>query len=99
MGSASPCTPLKKAPQAFLTRDAHKLLEKLRVIYGLRTKTKILETLIMNQAIVVAQTDRKQMKREQKAALDYCKQFAAEYEKRQGIVNYDGSRTHPTAGG
>ncbi len=88
MGSKLQAT--ARTPQVYFTRDVQKLFEILSVIYGIRKRRKLLETMVMNQILVVAQMDRKQMKGEQKVALDFCKKFAAEYEKRQEVINaYD----------
>ncbi len=101
MASGSLTIPLqekKKVPRTYLTREIHRLLDKLGVVYGIRSRTKLLETLILNQMFVVAETPREQMKGKKKAALDFCKKFAAEYEKRLKVIDHDRQGIGPTVG-
>lgn len=102
MGVASFTIPLvekKKAPRTYLTREIHRLLDKLGIVYGIRSRTKLLETLILNQMFVVAEIPREQMKGKKKAALDFCKKFAAEYKKRLEVINHERQGTNRPVGG
>lgn len=67
-------------------RHMDSLLDALCVLYGHKTRSKMLKLLIENQALIAAKIPRKTVKNNRYAAWQVCQRFAEEHEHKAEFV-------------
>ena len=76
----------KKVSACYQTGHTKLLLDKLSILFNIPARTKLLETLIINEVLLAVEVNRDDLRGPQKVAFDYLQRFAQEYKQRLEVL-------------